>query len=457
MPQKTINTINPATGEKIATYELQTVEDARKAVERADSAFREWRKLTVSQRAEHFKSFAKVLRDGKMEYARIMTSEMGKPITQSISEVEKNSWSAELFAEKAPEWLADEKVETDAKNSFVSFEPLGVVLSIMPWNFPFSQVIRFSIPAIIAGNTTVLKHSQVCTGSALAIQGAFEKAGFPDSVFKALIIGHDVVSNLIQYDLVRGVSLTGSVGVGERIAELAGRSMKKCVLELGGSDAFIVLDDADLDAAAKGATDARLLNSGQSCINGKRFITVRAVANEFIEKFVKEMEKRPVGDPMDQKTVVGPLATSSQVEEVQSQVEDAVSKGAKVETGGKRLDRPGSYYPPTVLTNVTLEMRVMKEEVFGPVAPVYVANDEAEAISVANNSEFGLGTSLWTRDSEKALKLARSIESGMVTVNAPVRSDPRMPFGGIKKSGIGRETSKYGLREFTNIKSIRVY
>ncbi|MGI0092315.1 MAG: NAD-dependent succinate-semialdehyde dehydrogenase [Nitrososphaerales archaeon] len=452
------DTVNPATGERIATYEFISAEEARRVVDRSHEVFKkDWSKLSLPQRGEYFRSLAKILRAGKTEYAKTMTAEMGKPITQALSEVEKCAGSAELFADKAGEWLADEKIETDAKTSLVTFEPLGVILSIMPWNFPFSQVFRFSIPAIIAGNTTVLKHSQICTGSALAVQDIFEKAGFPKGVFNTLLIGHATVANLIEYNLVRAVSLTGSVEVGERIAELAGRNMKKSVFELGGSDAFIVLGDADIVSAAKGATDARLLNSGQSCINGKRFIVVKSVARDFTEKYVQEMEKKRVGDPRDPKTEVGPLATSSQVVALDAQVKDAVSKGGKIETGGRRLEGKGSYYLPTILSNVNLSMQVMHEEVFGPVAPVFVVESEEEAISVANDSDFGLGASLWTLDYKRAATLARSLECGMVTINAPVRSDPRMPFGGIKKSGIGRETSKFGMREFVNVKSIRAY
>lgn len=455
---RSFNTINPATGEKLATYEFDSLEKAKATVEQSNNVFKDqWSKLTVTRRADYFRSLAKVLRDGRTTYASTMTAEMGKPITQSLSEVDKVAWSAEVFADKASEWLAEEKVETDAKTSFVSFEPLGVVLSIMPWNFPFSQVFRFSIPAIIAGNTTVLKHSQICTGSALAVQEIFEKAGFPKGVFNTLVMDHATVAELVGNDHVSAVSLTGSVEVGVRIAELAGRHMKKSVLELGGSDAFIVLDDANVDAAAKGAADARLLNSGQSCINGKRFIVTKSVASEFTEKFVKEMEKRRVGDPMDPNTGIGPLATSNQVVTLDSQVKDALSKGGKLETGGNKPAGVGSYYLPTIISNSNPSMQVMKEEVFGPVAPVYMARDENDAIRVANDSEFGLGCSLWTHDYDKAFALSRILECGMVTINAPVRSDPRMPFGGIKKSGIGRETSKFGMREFVNIKSIRAY
>ena len=455
---RTISTINPANGRTLDTYDLQSVDEAKTIVDNSKRVFESsWSKLTIPQRAEYFRSLAKVLRAGKAQYAKTMTDEMGKPISQSLSEVEKCAWSSEIFAENAENWLADEKFSTDARTSYVSFEPLGVILSIMPWNFPFSQVFRFSIPAMLAGNTTVLKHSQVCTGSALNIQEIFDKAGFPKGAFNTLLIDHQVVLDLIGYDGVRGVSLTGSIGVGEKIAEAAGKSLKKCVLELGGSDAFLVLDDADIVAASKGAADSRLLNSGQSCINAKRFIVMRSVAKEFKQKVADEFRKKQVGDPTDPKTDVGPLATSSQVEIVDGQVKDSLSSGAEILAGGARFDGPGAYFSPTVLSDVTPGMRVMREEVFGPVAPIYEVDTVAEAVSVSNDSEFGLGASIWTKNIEKGLDLARSIACGMVTVNAPVRSDPRMPFGGLKKSGIGRETSKYGMREFVNIKSIRAY
>ena len=453
-----IETTNPATGERLAKYELQSIDQAHTVVDHSRRVFKEqWSTLPIAKRAEYFRSLAKTLRNGKAEYAKQMTMEMGKPITQAISEVEKCAQNAEVFADKAEEWLADEKVVTEAKTSYVSFEPLGVILSIMPWNFPFSQVFRFSIPSIIAGNTTVLKHSQICTGSALNVQKIFEESGFPKGVFNTLVIDHSTVASLIEYDGVSGISLTGSVEVGQKIASLAGKSMKKCVLELGGSDAFIVLSDADIPLAAKGATDSRLLNSGQSCINGKRFIVVKDVAEEFTERFVGEFEKKRVGDPLRQETDVGPLATSSQVSALEVQVNDALLKSGKVETGGRKLDSPGSYYLPTIISNARDDMKVMYEEVFGPVAPVYVAESEKEAIEVANNSQFGLGTSIYTQDRIRGLELAKSVEAGMVTINAPVRSDPRMPFGGIKKSGLGRESSKYGVREFVNIKSVRAY
>jgi acyl-CoA reductase-like NAD-dependent aldehyde dehydrogenase len=452
------NTINPATGETLASYEFQTLDQARQAVERSSEVFKnQWSQLPIVARAGYFRSLASVLKNGKSEYARTISLEMGKPITQAYSEVEKCAWTAELFADKSEEWLADEKIETDARASYVSFEPLGVILSIMPWNFPFSQVFRFAIPALMAGNTTVLKHSRVCTGSALAIQQIFEKAGFPKGVFNTLLIGHDTVEALMADELVKGVSLTGSVEVGLAISEIAGRNMKKAVLELGGSDAFIVLDDADIMAAAKGAADARLLNSGQSCINGKRFIVQKAVARAFTEGFVEEMRKRKLGDPLDERTDIGPLATANQVDTLREQVHDAVSKAGRIEIEEEKIEGNGSYFSPTVISNARPSMRIMQEEVFGPVAPVCVVESEKEAIAVANNTEFGLGASLWTRDMEKAVRLTRTIEAGLIAINAPVRSDPRMPFGGTKKSGIGRETGRIGLREFVNAKSTKIY
>lgn len=440
-------------------YDLANLGQSREVVRESHRVFKDtWSKLSIPERAEYFRSLAKVLKHGKEEYARIMTLEMGKPISQSYSEVEKCAWSAEMFADKAESWLSSDKVETDAKSGFVSYEPLGVLLSIMPWNFPFSQVFRFAIPALLAGNTTVLKHSRVCAGCALAIQGVFEKAGFPKWVFNTLLIDHEVSASLIlDEDLVRGVSITGSVEAGLRISALAGRAMKKSVLELGGSDAFIVLDDADITAAAKGAADARLLNSGQSCINGKRFLALRSVAKEFTEAFTAEVGKRVVGDPLNEKTSIGPLATADQVRVLNEQVDDALRKGGKVENRAKEANGRGSFFSPTVLSNASLGMRIMQEEVFGPVAPVYVVEDEAEAVSVANGSRFGLGASIWSRGIEKALRLGSMIEVGLLSINAPVRSDPRMPFGGTKMSGLGRETGEVGMKEFVNVKSVKVY
>lgn len=400
---------------------------------------------------------ANALRKKKKEYSTLITSEMGKPIVQSEAEVEKCAWTAEVYAENGEDWLAEEIAKTDAKLSYVTFQPLGVVLSIMPWNFPFWQAFRFAIPALLAGNGSILRHSNICPGSSLAIEESFQDAGFPDDIFRSVITTHEVVSDMIRSDFIQGVSLTGSIEAGEQVGELAARNLKKFVLELGGSDPFIVLADANIRSAAKTGVEARLINSGQSCIAAKRFIVVKPVAEEFIEEFVRQMERKRTGDPMDSSTDVGPLVNRQQVRVLDSQVKEAVAKGAKVRLGGRPVHGLGAFYEPTVLSNVSTKMKVMKEEVFGPVAPIYVADNEEEAIEVANKSDFGLGASLWTSDATRARDSSTKIQAGVVFVNALVKSDPRMPFGGIKRSGIGRELSKYGLREFVNVKSINMY
>ncbi len=458
MVQSFVVTVNPATGEKIARYRMHSEAEATRRARKARSAFEAmWMKSSIKERSDHLRGLAKALRKKKREYSILITSEMGKPISQSSAEVEKCAWTAEVYAENGEAWIADELAETDAKLSYVTFQPLGVVLSIMPWNFPFWQALRFAIPAILAGNTSILRHSNVCPGSSLAIEESFRDAGFPDGIFSSVITTHEVASDLIKSDFIKGVSLTGSVQVGQQVGELAARSQKKFVLELGGSDPFIVLDDANIQRAAKTGVEARLISSGQSCIAAKRFIVVKSVAKEFIKEFVRQMERKRTGDPMDPTTDVGPLVNRQQVHALHALVKDAVAKGAKILLGGSPRDGPGAFYEPTVLSNVSPRMKVMKEEVFGPVAPIYVASDEREAIAVANNSDFGLGASLWTSDASKAKSLATKVQSGVVFVNALVKSDPRMPFGGIKRSGIGRELSKYGLREFVNVKSINLY
>ena len=452
------DTTNPATGERIASYEFQNTEKAVAVARKARETFRsKWSKTSIGERRDHLSSLAKVLRSNKDEYSKIMTSEMGKPISQSEAEVEKCAWTAEVYADNTERWLEKEFGKTDSLESYVQYDPLGVILSVMPWNFPFWQAMRFAIPALAVGNVSILRHSNVCPGSALAIQEAFEEAGFPDGTFTTIITNHDVVADLIASDYISGVSLTGSVEAGVRIGEIASKNLKKFVLELGGSDPFIVLSDADVSSAAKAGAESRLLNSGQSCICAKRFIVQKSVADEFNEKFVSEVEKKNVGDPMKKDTDVGPLAYKEQVSSIDVQVKDALANNAQLVLGGKPMQGPGAYYLPTVLNRVNKSMKVVREEVFGPVAPILIAESEDEAISMANDSEFGLGASLWTRDLERGKRLAARIESGMVFINALVKSDPRMPFGGIKKSGIGRELSKYGLKEFANWKSVNVY
>ncbi len=450
-------TINPATEEVIAEYDIMPKDEIMSVAEQCDAAFRQWKSMDVSVRASYFRRLAQVLRHNKEKYAKLMTLEMGKPIKQSSTEVEKCAWTSEVYADNASKWLEEEIVQADGRKHFVAYEPLGVVLSIMPWNFPFWQAFRFGIPTLLAGNASVLKHSNVVPQCAMAIEEAFSEAGFPKNLFRAVLSDHESIAHLIKSDIIKGVSLTGSTYAGAKVAELAGKHLKKIVLELGGSDPFIVLDDADVEFAAKNAVTGRTINSGQSCIAAKRFIVDKKVLGEFSELFTKYMKNLKVDDPMLMETDVGPLVNEDQAEQIEEQVNDAVKKGAKVLAGARRLDRKGFFYMPTVLADVTENMKVFREEVFGPVAPIIAANDEKEAVGIANSSEYGLGASIWTRDESKGLKIARSIEAGCVFINSVVKSDPRMPFGGVKKSGIGRELSKYGLKEFVNVKGVNVY
>jgi len=385
-----------------------------------------------------------------------MTREMGKIIRESLAEVEKCAWGAEYFAQNGPKFLESEVVATDAMHSYIAFQPRGVLGSIMPWNFPMWQIVRFAVPALIAGNTVVVKPASATPQSGLNLESAFREAGLPEHVFQIVVGDHTTATALIRSP-VSIVSLTGSVGTGIAVAREASKDVKKVVLELGGSDPFIVAEDADLDAAAKGAVAGRFVNCGQSCIAAKRFLVVDSVADEFIEKFAKRVKKLKTGDPLDPSTDIGPLVNEGQRNEIESQVRDAVAKGARIVVGGKRLRRSGWYFEPTVLADVTKAMRVLREETFGPVAPVLTVPDLDSAIREANDSEFGLGASLWTRDLGRADELAREIESGLVFINGVVKSDPRMPFGGVKHSGVGRELSRYGLLEMVNIKTVEIF
>lgn len=450
-----IETINPATGKVITSYENETPEVVSRKVKAAREAFGKWKKLDLAERAEYMRRLGRVMRKNREEYARTVTEEMGKPIRQSLAEIEKCAWVCDYYAEHAEVFLRDELIPTEFRKSFVSFEPLGVIASIMPWNFPFWQVMRFAVPSLTAGNVGVLKHSSVCLGSAIKLEEAFKDAGFPENVFQAVIGDYRVGEALVQSS-IDAVSVTGSVNTGKRVAELASQNLKKFVLELGGSDPFIVLEDADLNQTAHMATQSRLLNTGQSCISAKRFIVVKEIADKFTKRFVENTAAEVVGDPLDSKTTVGPLVRDNQRQALAKQVEDAKSKGGQILIGGRQINREGFYYEPTIISNVNHHMEVLREEVFGPVAPIIVVNNEEEAIREANNSEFGLGASIWTGNIERGIKLARQIESGMVSVNEMVKSDPRLPFGGIKKSGIGRELSEFGIKEFVNIKSVVV-
>lgn len=420
-------------------------------------AFLKWRTLSVQQRAAYFTKHAIVLRNNKETYAQLVTREMGKPITEARAEIEKCARTAEFYAENGEQWLQEHVLDAGGKEKRVVYQPLGVIFSIMPWNFPFWQAFRFAIPTLLAGNASFLKHASNVTGCALAIEDAFKEAGFPENVFRVVIADHETVAGIVASDLVAGVSLTGSTSAGKKIGELAGKNLKKVVLELGGSDPFIVLEDADLDKAAEQATIGRFLNCGQSCVAAKRFIVVESVVEDFVQKFVENVKRKVLGNPAEESTHLGPLVNKAAVEQIENQVNDAVDKGATILTGGKRGKGKGYFYEPTVLINTTKEMKVVREEVFGPVAPIIVVRDEEEAIKVANTTEFGLGGSVWTRDLERGKKIARQLECGCAFVNSFVKSDPRVPFGGIKESGIGRELSKYGLREFVNVKAISVY
>lgn len=454
---KKMVSINPATGEINREFELYSEEMINEAVRKSRTAFSEWKNLDISDRAEYLTNAAKVLRRRKKELGEIITIEMGKPIKESIPEVEKCAWGLDYFAENAERFLEPEIVETDAKKAYVSFEPRGTILCIMPWNFPFWQALRFAAPALSGGNVVLLKHSSYVPLCALELEKVFLESGFPEGVFQTLLIDGSTASSLIKRKEIDAVSLTGSVSAGQNVAEVCGQNMKKFVLELGGSDPFIVLADADIEKAAKVGVASRFLDAGQSCIAAKRFIVEESIVEVFTSKFVEHASNLKVGDPMDPDTDIGPLVRKEQIELLEEQVKDALSKGARALLEGGRLQGNGFFYSPIVLSDVTQEMKVLKEETFGPVAPVVPVKDESSAIKVANESELGLGASIWSEDRDNAIRLAKEIEAGVVVVNSLVKSDPRLPFGGVKKSGIGRELSRFGLYEFMNIKSVSVY
>lgn len=449
-----IQTINPATGELIREFDTMTEGEIKFIINNVQRAFNDWKDVSYSNRSKLMFKAAKVLRDKKEKYGEILTLEMGKPFLQAVAEVEKCAWVCEYYADNTEKILAKEIIKTDASESYVRFEPFGIVLAVMPWNFPFWQTFRFAAPALMAGNACLLKHASNVPQCALAIEEIFKLAGFPENIFKTLLIGAEEVKEVINNPNVKGVTLTGSETAGKKVAEACGSVLKKTVMELGGSDPFIILKDADINKAVDVGVFARIMNNGQSCIAAKRFILVDEIADEFENKFVKKMEEVIVGEPMDKKTGLGPLAREDLLLELHAQVMASVEKGAKILTGGKRLDRPGYYYPPTVLSNVQRGMVAYEQELFGPVAIIIRAKDEEEAIQIANDTEFGLGASLWSKDTDKAKRLAAKIEAGSVFINGLVKSDPRLPFGGINISGYGRELSHYGIKEFVNIKTV---
>ena len=452
-----MDVLDPATGEVVDTYEADTEEDVEDALEAATDAFEEWRERPMREREKLLSAAADVLRSNKRKYAETMTREMGKPIEQAIAEVEKSAWGCEHYAEHASAYLADEHHPSPPGTTVKTVhEPLGPVLAVMPWNFPFWQVFRFAAPYLTAGNVGVLKHASNVPGCALAIEEVFREAGYPEGVFRTLLVGSDSVEGVIADDRVRAATLTGSGPAGRAVASSAGENLKKTVLELGGSDPFVVLDDADLDAAVETGVRARNQNGGQSCIAAKRFVVHTDVYDAFLERLIEATDSLVVGDPMSEETDVGPQARPDLMAELHEQVEASVAAGATVHTGGEPLDRPGAFYPPTVLSDIPAGCPVDNEETFGPVAAVYEVTDESEAIELANDTEFGLGASVWTTDRERGEAVARRIDAGCVYVNQLVKSDPRVPFGGVGESGYGRELSEAGIKEFVNEKTIWV-
>jgi succinate-semialdehyde dehydrogenase/glutarate-semialdehyde dehydrogenase len=451
-----IRSVNPATGDTLKTYDEMTPAAAAAAVAQAHEAWREWRHTSFAERTRLMKKTAAILRERKTELATLMALEMGKPLKQGVAEAEKCAFGCDYYAEAAEAHLAPEIVKTDASKSYVAFEPLGVILAVMPWNFPLWQVFRFAAPALMAGNVGVLKHASNVPGCALVIEEIFAQAGFPSGTFRTLLVGSAQVKAVIEHPLVRAVTLTGSTPAGKAVAAQAGAVVKKTVLELGGSDSYIVLEDADLEYAVETCVTSRLINSGQSCINAKRFVIVEPLLAAFTERLVALMKSKKVGDPLADGIDVGPQARTDLRDELHRQVRESVAKGATVLLGGEVPAGKGSYYPPTVLADVTPGMPAYDEELFGPVASIIKARDEQDAVRIANDSLFGLGAAVFTRDPARGERLARHLDAGCTFVNALVASDPRLPFGGIKESGYGRELGSYGIREFVNIKMVYI-
>src|SRR6266498_2025959 len=449
-----IASINPATGETIKNFESLSESQIDEKLQRAADIFRIYRRTSFAEREQWMTRAAEILETEKNDFARLMTTEMGKPIKGAVGEAEKCAWVCRYYAEHARQHLSDKLVETNARKSYVRFQPLGPVLAVMPWNFPFWQVFRFAAPALMAGNVCLLKHASNVPQCALAIEEIFRRAGFPEGAFQTLLIGSDQVGRVLDNPRVMAVTLTGSAPAGSSVASAAGERIKKTVLELGGSDPFIVMPSADIEEAAKTAVRARIINNGQSCIAAKRFIVAEEIADEFERRFVEGMESLKVGDPMDETTDVGPLATVDILETLEEQVQETVAQGGRILTGGERLMRAGNYFAPTVLTNIPTDSPAYLEEMFGPVASLFRVRDLDEAIRLANDTTFGLAASAWTNDDEERSRLIDEIDAGLVFINAMVASDPRLPFGGVKSSGYGRELSREGIREFVNIKTV---
>jgi succinate-semialdehyde dehydrogenase / glutarate-semialdehyde dehydrogenase len=451
-----IATINPATGQVIKSFEPLNSAAIEAKLQKAIETFATYRHVPFAQRAQWMLKAASILENEKEAFGKVMTTEMGKTLRSAVDEAAKCAWVCRYYAENAERFLADEMVETGAKQSYIRYQPLGPVLAVMPWNFPFWQVLRFAAPALMAGNVGLLKHASIVPQSALLIEDLFHRAGFPDGAFQTLLIGSREVDKILGDPRVMAATLTGSEQAGIEVGIGAAKRIKKVVLELGGSDPFIVMPSANLETATSMAVKARIFNNGQSCIAAKRFIVAESIAEQFEKLFAQKMAALKVGDPFDESTEVGPLSTPDGVTDLERDVRKSVEAGAKILTGGKRLDRPGNFYAPTVLVNIPKDSPAYKEEMFGPVASVFRAKDIDDAIRIANDSRFGLGASAWTNDAAEQRKFINELDAGMVFINKMVASDPRIPFGGVKWSGHGRELGAWGIREFTNIKTVWV-
>ncbi len=451
-----LKSINPSNKEILKEFREDSQKEIEDKIKKSTRAFDNWKNITFKKKRFLLKNVGKILRKNKSKYAKIMTIEMGKPISQSEAEVEKCVWLCDFYAENGSKFLEKEIIETDAESSYIQYTPLGVILGIMPWNFPFWQIFRFAVPTLLAGNTVLLKHSSNVPQCSLAIEDIFKKAGFNKYEFQNLLICSKNISNIIEDDRIKAVSLTGSTEAGMKTAEKAGKNIKKTVLELGGSDPFIVFDDADLNYTVDMAVKARMLNNGQSCIAAKRFIVFDSIFDKFQKLLTEKISELKVGDPLDKNVDIGPLATKDGLDQINRQVLKSVEMGAKVLVGGKKPDMSGFFYLPTVITNIKKEMPVYNEETFGPVATIIKVKDEKETVKIANDTCYGLGASVWTKDFKKAERLSKYIEAGNVFVNEIVKSDPRLPFGGVKKSGFGRELSYYGIKEFVNIQTVYI-
>ncbi len=450
-----IKSIDPATGKVIGEYNIDTPEKIDKALKQAHKAYESWRMLSFKERGAVLKQIAAELRKQKPKLAELATKEMGKPIKQSLEEVEKCARTFDFYAKEGPKFLADQIIETDAKKSYVSFQPLGVVFAIMPWNFPYWQVFRAMGPALMAGNTMVLKHASNVSGCAVAIEKIMKAAGAPKGLFQTLLLPSDRVAAVIENSVISAITFTGSTAAGAKVASVAAAHVKKQVLELGGSDAYITLEDADMELAVKTSVDGRLVNSGQSCVAAKRFVVVKAVRKEFEQKMVELMQAATFGDPMDQSNKIGPMARVDLRDQLHEQVQKSIEKGAKLLCGGYIPEGDGAFYPPTVLTNVKKGMPAYDEELFGPVASIIEAKDEQDAIRLANDSIYGLGAGIFSKNRKNAERIAaKELQAGNCFVNSFVHSDPRLPFGGVKQSGYGRELSAFGIREFVNVKTV---